>query len=177
MKQKQVARIKDPKKQAAGRARAAKSLRIDGRFTSNKFLQTVTEDAQDAGAKDVFKFFEQREKLYQKVYEKMNIALTRNEDKLKHDLKHYKGRVFKNGREVKAATLQKNVSQLGSYLRNEHSVVTFYLQPLININGKLSVNMPTVAEIERRLEEGESIEEIFEEYGITLVTSSKKKTA
>lgn len=164
---------KDPKKVAAGKARAAKSLRIDGKFTTNDFFKKVQSDAKEAGAKDTFAFFRQAEKQYAKVYEKMNMPVTRNEDKFLHDLQNYTGKVFKNGREVKAATLRENMRLVGQYLRTEHNVVTFYVQPLVNLNGKMNLRFPTVAEVKRRIDEGEEIDEIMDEYNVTIVVSSK----
>ena len=170
-------KIKDPKKVAAGKARAAKVLRVGGKFTSNNFFEKVQADVEASGIKptpqNVIRFYQQAEKQYNAVYEKMNVPVTRNEDKFLSDLKTYKGKVQKNGREIKAATLRENIRLMGQYLRVEHDVVTFYLQPLVSLNGKLNLRFPTVKEVQDRLDDGEELEEIMEEYDITIVISSK----
>lgn len=167
---------KDPKKVAAGKARAAKSLRIDGKFTSNKFFEKVQSDAAAAGVKDTFRFFQQTEKQYAKVYEKMNLPVTRNEDKFLNDLKNYSGKVYKNGKEIKATTLRENMRRMGQYLRAEHDVVTFFVQPLVNLNGKMNIRFPSIKEVEDRLEDGEDLEDIFDDYDITIIISAKKSS-
>jgi hypothetical protein len=171
-------KVKDPKKVAAGKARAAKVLRVGGKFTSNNFFEKVQSDVEASGIKptpqNVIRFYQQAERQYTAVYEKMNIPVTRNEDKFLSDLKTYKGRVQKNGKEIKAATLRENIRLMGQYLRTEHDVVTFYLQPLVNLQGKLNLRFPSITEIQNRLDDGEELEDIMDEYDITIVVSSKR---
>lgn len=171
-----VGYIKDPAKVAAGQTRAKKSLRIDGRFTTNKFLDRVTQDAKATGVKekDVFKYFEQHERVYARTYEKEMITTQRNGDQIKRDIRGYDGSVFKNGHKVKAATAIKAVAELNRYLRGEHDVVAFHLKPALSLNGKMNLKIPSVAEIRRRVEEGEELEDILDEYGITAISSVDK---
>lgn len=163
--------MKDPKKVAAGKARAAKSLRIDGKFTTNKFFEAVELDAKATGVKDTFAFFLQNEKLYQKVYETPMLSFTKNSETLRTALSEYDGRIFKNGKEVKASTAKKSVAELNRYLLNEHDVVAFYLKPEISLNGKMKIKVPSVKELIKRIKNGEDIDEILDEYDITPIRS------
>lgn len=168
--------VKDPRKVAAGKARAKSSLRIEGKFTTNKFLEKVTKDAVATGLKekDVFMFFQQHEKQYSAVYEKDMLTTQRNGDQLKRDIAGYDGKIFKNGTHVKAATAIKAIAELNRYLRGEHDVVAFHLKPGLTLNGKMSIKIPSVAEIRRRIEDGEDIEDIMDEYNVTVIRSADK---
>lgn len=168
--------VKDPRKVKAGQARAQKSLRIDGKFTTNIFLERVTKDAVATGVKerDVFRYFQQHERVYAATYSKDMLTTQRNGDQIKRDLKNYDGKIFKNGTHVKAATAIKAVAELNRYLRGEHDVVAFHLKPGLSLNGKMKINLPSVAELRRRLDEGEDLEDILDEYGITAISSVDK---
>ena len=169
-------RIKDPKKVAAGKARAASSLRVNGRFTTNKFLDKVKSDAIATGVKekDVFDFFIQNESAYAAIYSAEMITTNRNIEQLKRDFRSYDGNIVKNGRLVKKETALKSISELNRYLRGEHEIVSFHLKPGLSLNGKMYIKLPSVREIMHRVEDGEDIDDIMDEYGITTIRSTEK---
>ena len=93
--------IKDPKKVLAGKARAAKSLRIGGKFTSNKFFKEIKEQAEQAGVKNVFDYFRQNESEYSALYDKWLQATEYYDYTFINFIKDYTGTIYFNGRKNK----------------------------------------------------------------------------
>lgn len=168
---------KNEKKVLAGKARAAKSIRIKGRFTSNQFLEYVTEKAEITGYKDPFKFFLENEFSLTKQFENGTQTATRNSGQLKKDIKKYKGKIIMNGREVKQATALKNIQQLVSKLKLETDAVDFCVQYNLSFDGKMKIKIPTTAQVQRMIEEREDlyneIESEFSENEFVLIISDK----
>ena len=91
-----VVHIKDPKKVLAGKARAATSVRVGGKFTTNIFLQEVEKLAKDAGANDPFSFYLQNEVQLSQLYDKAELSTNQNYDSIRKAVKNFKGNVYKN---------------------------------------------------------------------------------
>jgi hypothetical protein len=162
--------IKDPKKVAAGKARAAKSIRIKGQFVKPDFVKEVELLSQASGVNDAFKYFLQNEKMLTEKYFTMEEKTNRNADQIRMDVKKYKGKIIKNGKTVKAGTVVKAIAELGQYLENEHDLYNiFYLRPSLSMDGRMTINIPSVAEVRRRIEEGEYLEDIMNEYEIGIM--------
>lgn len=168
-------RVKDPKKVLAGKARAAKSLRVDGKFTSNSFFERIKKDADFNQVKDVFAFFLQREKKYTTLYYKEQLGTTKNEDQFLHAIENYKGKVICNGKEITRNLMREEIRLMGIYLRTEQNAVTFHTDFSLRLEGKLNLRFPTIDEIKSRLEGGEKISGILKEFGITIIASDKTK--
>lgn len=168
-------RVKDPKKVAAGKARAAQSVRIEGRFTSNEFFQRVQSDADATGAKDAFQYFLQNEKVYEQMYKAVQTTTKKDLNSAKKYIKEFKGKVYKNNKEVTKGTLINSLTQLNQYLKSEHDIVAFWQNlELTGFEGKLNIKVPSVKEIEQRIEDGEEIADIMEEEGIDVIESEPK---
>ena len=164
--------IKDPKKVLAGKARAAKSLRVGGKFTSNEFLEKIKIDAESVGAKDAYKFFLQNENEYAALYNTPMLTASKDITDLKKVIVNYNGTIFKNNKEVKKATAIKSLVSLNQYLKIEHNVVACWAQIEMSLAGKLNINVPSIAMIEKRIEDGEDIESIMEDYDYTIISSN-----
>lgn len=167
---------KDPKRVLAGKARAAKSLRVDGRFTTNKFFEAVKKDADFSGVKDVFKFFLQAEKEYIALYFEEKITFNVNEDALMKRLAKFSGSIYVNKKRVSKATAVKGVAEIGNYLRNEHSVHTFYLLPYITLAGTMGYKLPSVDEFIEQYKKNPSVDFVAKKYGLALIYSDVKNS-
>lgn len=168
-------KIKDPKKVAAGMARAAKAIRVGGKFTTNIFLQEVEKLAKDSGATDPFRFYLQNEKQLSNLYQKEELSTNQNYDSIRRAVKNFKGKIFKNGREVKKATMLKSLSEFNQILKSEYDVVNFYQKIKLGFTGKLKIEIPTRKEVEKAAEIYESITEMFEEeFDIGVIISDPK---
>lgn len=174
MKKKSIkpVKIKDPKKVAAGKARAAKSLRIGGRFTSNKFFEDVKEQAEEAGVKNVFKFFEQNENEFISLYSEWMQSAEYFDYTFLNLLKNYTGKIFVNDRENTNGTALQKLLKFNQYLKNNHDVVSWSIMPYIKLSGQLKFNLPTDEEMDDYDSEG--LEDILENYGMKIIISEKK---
>lgn len=169
-----IQKAKDPKKVAAGKARAAKSLRIGGRFTSNEFFNDVKEQAESAGVKDVFKFFEQNENEYAQLYNTWMQAAEYFDYTFLNLIKDYSGTIIVNGRENTNGTALQKLLKFNQYLKNNHSVVSWSLKPYLKLSGGLKFDLPTDEQMD---ENGNDIEEFLEGEGIRIIISEKKGKA
>lgn len=176
-KQKKTSRIKDPKKVLAGKARAAQSLRVDGKFTSNSFFEHVKNDAATKGITGtaVFDYYIQNEKEYVETYQTEMLTPNLSFYDIKKKVKTYNGTIKMNGRTVKKATVIKAINTLNQYLRGEHNAVDFYFKIKMSLDGKMSVEMPSAAVLKKILDNGDELEMVMEEYGITVIISDPKK--
>lgn len=170
---------KNPKKVLAGKARAAKAIRVRGRFTSNQFLDYVSEKAKISGYKNPFQFFLENEISLTKQFENGSQTSTRNSGQIKKDMKKYKGKIILNGREVKKATALKNIQQLVSKLKMETTAVDFYVQYNLTFDGKMKIKIPTAAQIQKLIDTDEDIfdqiEDDFSDAQFSFIISDKKK--
>lgn len=169
-----IQKAKDPKKVAAGKARAAKSLRIGGRFTSNEFFNDVQEQAKSAGVKDVFKFFEQNENEYAQLYNTWMQAAEYFDYTFLNLIKDYSGTIIINGRENTNGTALQKLLKFNQYLKNNHSVVSWSLKPYLKLSGGLKFDLPTDEQMD---ENGNDIEEFLEGEEIRIIISEKKGKA
>lgn len=145
-------KVKDPKKVAAGKARAAKAIRVNGKFTENAFLEEITRIAEMQGVKDPYDFYRQNEAIYERMYKMESFTTVRDTGKIKQDIKGYNGKIVKNGKEVKKASAIKSMNALNQYLKIEHSVVAWGEKVGLTMFGKMSLNIPTPAQVEMAME-------------------------
>lgn len=171
MSKKKTTHIKDPKKVAAGKARAAKSLRIGGRFTSNEFFNDVKKQAEQAGVKDVLTFYKQNENEYQALYSTWMQSAEYFDYTFINILKDYTGTIIINGREVTAGTAIQKILKFNQFLKNNHSVVSWSIKPYLKLSGGLKFDLPTDEQME---ENGEDIEDFLEGKGFRIIISEKK---
>ena len=172
---KQLQKKKDPKKVAAGKARAAKAIRIDGKYASKEFVEVLKKDAELAGVKPdkVFEFFLQNEKEYIENAEMFKLTTFRNYEQIRTDLKNYKGTIIYNGRKVKKATAILNLSMLNQYLITEHEFYTFWCTYEKKINGQIKLTVPTIKQIKKMIEEEEmTIDEIMKEKKVKFIRNT-----
>lgn len=154
--------IKDEKKVLAGKARAAKSLRINGRFTTNIFLEQVTRDAETAGTKNVMAYYRQHESVYTKLYEKEMLTTRKNQQQIEIMVDEFTGITLKNYKQVKKETIYYSMANTNQYLRNEFNVVYWEATTYISLNGKLNVMIPSPAMIKKEIGEDVDQEEFIE---------------
>lgn len=166
---------KDPVKQAAGRARAKKALRIDGKFVSNQFTEKVKADAERQGVKDFLRFFQQNEKKYSKLFNQVDISVSRNSDQIISDLEKFKGTIKIRGKKVKKGDAIKEVASFAQYMKAEHEVVAIWLQPETKVFGnEINIPLPEIEEFEEEEDEGEELEEKAERLNISIIRSNRK---
>ena len=167
--------IKDPQKVAAGKARAANAYRMGGKYIGKEVIQKIEQDAKEAGAKDAFAFFMQNQREYETVYNSMMLTTPKDFYKLKKEIRAYNGVTYKNNVKVKKATVIQALNTLNQYLKIEHEVVAFWLPMEISLTGKLNINIPSIAQIQKRLQDGEDISDIMDNEGISVIISTDKK--
>jgi len=173
---KKTGHIKDPKKVAAGKARAAKSLRIGGKFTSNKFFEDIKRQADEAGVKDVFKFFEQNENEYIALYGNWMQAAEYPDYTFINFVKDYDSKLIVNDRENTNGTALQKLLMFNQYLKINHSVVAWFIQPFIKLAGGLKFTLPNNTTLDE-YEDLESLEDyLISEHYIRIVVSEKPKT-
>lgn len=172
-KKKLPVRKKDPKKVKAGKARASKSLRIGGRFTSNKFFEDVEKQAKEAGAKDVFKFFEQNENEFIQLYDTWMQASEYYDYTFLNLIKDYSGTITINGRHNTNGTALQKLLKFNQYLKNNHSVVAWSIMPFLKLTGQLKFTLPADQEMDE-YEDLESLEEFLLDHYIKIIVSEKK---
>lgn len=174
-KKKITQHIKDPKKVKAGKARAAKSLRIGGRFTSNEFFHDVEKQAKEAGVKDVFKFFEQNENEYAQLYSTWMQATEFFDYTFLNLIKNYSGHIIVNDRPNTNGTALQKLLKFNQYLKNVWQVVAWSIMPFIKLAGGLKFTLPVDSEMEEY--EGKDLE-MFENFlslhHIKIIISEKK---
>jgi len=167
-----VVKVKDPKKVAAGKARAAKSLRVNGRFTTNKFLEEITEKAQLSGVKNVKKYFQQNEKELTALYTEWMEGVQIYDYKFMQLIREYTGALIVDGRQNTIATALRKTMSLNQFLRVEHNVVAWHITPLIKLDGQLKFDIPENELMEDM--DTEQLEEFLENYRIGIIISEKK---
>ena len=168
-----VVKVKDPKKVAAGKARAAKSLRVNGRFTTNKFLEEITEKAQLSGVKNVKKYFQQNEKELTALYTEWMEGVQIYDYKFLQTIRDYNGKLIVNGRENTMGTALKKVMSLNQFLRVQHNVVSWNITPMLKMDGQLKFDLPEDTDGLEDLDT-EDLEDLLNSYGINIIISEKK---
>ena len=172
-----IQKAKDPKKVAAGKARAAKSLRIGGRFTSNEFFNDVKEQAEAAGVKDVFNFFYQNENEYAQLYNSWMQAAEYFDYTFLNLIKDYTGQITVNDRVNTNGTALQKLLRFNQYLKNNWSVVAWSIMPFIKLSGQLKFTLPSDEEMDEH-EELESLEDfLHSDHYIKIIISEKKGKA
>lgn len=175
---------KDPAKVAAGKARAAKSIRIDGKFTSNEFLEKITKDAVRRGGKnvDVFQYFLQNEKIYEKEYKRQILSISYYTDesrKFIQDANHVK----LNGKAVSKGKALLALSEFKQFTAINLGAVDIKMKHRFGLlSGDVSFEIPPLDDIQYLIDQwndGElSTEElqewIYDEYGIYIIVSNPK---
>lgn len=173
MAKKKEIRVKDPKKVAAGKARAAKSLRIDGRFTSNEFFHDVEQQAKSAGVKDVFLFFKQNENEYKELYSTWMQATEYFDYTFLNLIKNYTGQIIINGRENTVGTALQKLLKFNQYLKNNHNVVSWSIMPYLKLSGGLKFTLPADIDMDEETDL-ESLEDFLSMENIKIIVSEKK---
>lgn len=169
---KNIPHIKNPKKVAAGKARAAKSLRVNGKFTGNEFFAKVEKDAQSAGQKDVFTFFLQNEKQYTALYDTPLESAEVYDYQFMNNLLNYTGNVIMNGRDNKNLYSLKKVMVFNQFLKNSMNVAAWSIKPFIKLSGELSFELPDIEQLEGM--DTEELEDFLLTVNITIIISEKK---
>ena len=172
---KPIPHIKDAKKVKAGKARAAKSLRISGRFTSNKFFAEIEQQAKQAGVKDTFAFFRQNENEYTSLYDSWIQASEYFDYAFMNVVKDYTGIIYCNDRKNLPATALYKILNFNQYLKNNHDVVSWNIMPFIKLAGAIKFSIPADREMEDMDLEGLEDFLIDEPYFIKIIVSEKKK--
>lgn len=170
---------KDPKKVKAGKARASKAIRINGRFASKDFVEVLKKDAEIAGIPQskIYEFFLQNEREYTDNAELFRLTTFRNYEQIKRDIKGYKGTIIYNGRKIKKETALLNLTKLNQYLKSEHDFYTFWFSYEKKLNGQIKITVPTVRKLEKEIEEkGNTVDEILKKKGVKFMRSTDPNT-
>jgi len=171
---KKIQKPKNPKKVAAGEARAKKALRINGRFTSNEFYQDVKQQAEQAGVKDVFSFFNQHEKEFSDLYSTWMQASEYFDYAFLNIVKEYSSTIFVNERQNTNGTALQKLLSFNQYLKNNHNVVAWSIMSYIRIAGGLKFTLPSDVDMDK-YSDLESLEDyLASEHNIKIIVSEKK---
>jgi hypothetical protein len=171
-KQNKPERIKDPKKVAAGKARAAKGLRIGGRFTPNRFLEEVKKEAENFGVpeENIFQYFLQNETHFIEVFESKMETPRRMHDQVKKEVRGYKGEITFNGRKAKKENVLKKIDEFNQSVKLIGGV-NYNVKFNLTLKGEMFIKLPTktrinklLKQLERAEEEGEDTTEIINEF-------------
>lgn len=162
-------RIKDPKKVAAGKARAASAIKDSGGRYVPKILvnevtkillatkgQDVSKIAADqtkkitalmadakVSAKEVAAFYKQNKEIFEDVINNGELTGTpRNSNQLTKSLEDYKGVIEVNGKQTTAAKAKYKLMQFKQYLSANINVVDFTIQPQLSFDGKMKLEIP-----------------------------------
>lgn len=173
--------IKDPKKVLAGKARASQAIRIDGKLTTNDFLQSVREDAARAGVKDPFKYFLNNEIKYTQEYKALDLQPYKNFERIDSVLKQFKGKTFLNGKAVNRGEFELRYAELTQMLKSEFDVVEASHKIRIGLLSRnIAVELPTVEELQDFMESVKDEDEkkiaklVAKKFGIHLIISRDK---
>lgn len=179
------ARQKDPKKVLAGKARAQKAIRVNGRFVSKKFSDKIKEFAEISGYSDPYKYYLQNKTEIDTIFKQGYLTNNRNTGQLHKDLKGYQGEVTNKGKVIKAETMRRKIRDLNNFLKNQYNInaVDFYTRYKIGLDGeRIDFNFPDISEVVEALGEdydfsednGDSFFDFFDQFDITTVISNKK---
>lgn len=169
---------KDPKKVAAGKARAAKALRIGGKFISNKFSEGVKKDMQAANIplSQAQRFLEQNESVYRESYFMERESMERNYEQFLHDIAKTDNTIYLNGRKVKKATVIKRLSELKRYFGTEFDYWNFRGHYTTSMEGKMRITLPSSKELDEMELTDEQIKDFLEdEYNIEVEDGTDPK--
>lgn len=178
---------KDPKKVAAGKARAAKAIRIDGKFTSNAFRNEVKRGAEMSAANkgktlpksfDLQSFLDEHLPQYEKLFHGSGLeSLDLSDSKIIDTIQETNNTVYiretidgeTTDRRVSKEQAIYEVLKLEQILAVNLDTAGFSLRLTQMFDGRMILRMPTADEIEEfsNMEE-EDLHEALEEFGITV---------
>jgi hypothetical protein len=178
-------KAKDPKKVAAGKARAAKAVRINGQFVTNFFKEELVKDAAAVGYTGKLQtFLDQHEIVYSNLYDtgELRAVSPKADSTLFKEAAMYQGKLILriNGidREVSLDELKYEVLRIEQALMSNESCAGMAFKPILTFSGKMIVELPDVSEIDDMEGEGtgEDLSELMERgEGIVIYISSKKR--
>ena len=167
-----VVKVKDPKKQKAGKARAAKSLRINGRFTSNRFLEDITDRAVKSGYKNPYDYFRENEAELSALYDKWMEGVDTYDYRFMQEVRDFKGAIIVNDREVKKSTALLKIMAMNQVLKIDHNVAAWFIKPFHKISKGIKFYMPFPEDITDM--QTEDLEDFLSGLNIGLIISEKK---
>jgi len=172
--------IKDPKKVAAGKARAANAIKdssgryvsrilyneiakitlavkgIDVSKISGEQTQKITSLMSEAkvSAKEVKNLYENNPVIFEAMINEGKITGTnKNSNQLEKSISDYTGQIIINGEERTQAEAKKDLMSFKQYITANFSVVDFTIKPSLSFDGKMILNIPDVKEILKHLKE------------------------
>jgi hypothetical protein len=178
MKQKRTT-AKNPAKVAAGKARAQKAVRLNGKFVTKFFQNNLKEDAEAVGyTGNLQKFLDEHEIVYSNLYEtgELQSIVPKADGTLFKEAESYQGKLILriNGedQEVSLDKFKYEVLRVEQALMSTESCAGVAFQPILTFNGKMIVELPDVDE----LDEDADLQDIMDTFTtLTIYISEKKK--
>ena len=170
--------IKDEKKVLAGKARAQKSLRVEGRFISTKFEEGLKKDMEQLGIplSQAQRYLQQNENTYKELYLNEQLSIENNFEQLRHNINTTENTIFFNGRKVKKITALKYIAELKRYLGTEYDYWNFRVRFSTTLAGRLTISLPRPGELDKLDLTDEEIQEYLEDdYGIEIEDGTDPK--
>lgn len=170
---------KNPAKVAAGKARAAKGLRLGGKFVTKYFAEHIKETVETLGTNiDPQTFLNQNEQAYTDLYysEGLRSAADKAATTIIKDSKNYSGKVFLNDEESNPDELAFKAMQFENFCYSNFNCAGISYKPVLTFDGKMKLQFPTLDELEECLESDtpdEDLQELAERYGIRLFVSDR----
>lgn len=169
-----IKHIKDPKKVAAGKARAASAIKDkQGKYISKLLYNEVARVALAIKGNDVSKInAEQNTKIaammrdakvtakevkelytnnpiaFESIIENGNITgVSRNSNQVEKSITDFTGIIHINGKEVSKAKAKKMLMEFKQYLSINLNVVDFTIRPILSFDGVMSYEIPDVKKL------------------------------
>lgn len=179
-KVKSIPHIKDPKKVAAGKARAANAIKDNnGRYVSKilyneiskivlatkghdvskisgEQTQKITSLMSEAKvtAKEVKNLYEKKPVIFEAMINEGSITGTnKNSYQLEKSIGNFSGNIFINGEEKTQAEAKLSLVKFKQYLSTNINVVDFTIKPKLSFDGKMILNIPDVKDLMKHLKE------------------------
>jgi hypothetical protein len=179
MKQKKTT-AKNPAKVAAGKARAQKAVRLNGKFVTKYFQDNLQEDADAVGyTGNLQKFLDEHEIVYSNLYDtgELQGIIPKADSTLFKEAESYQGKlILRINGEDKAVSLDKfkyEVLRVEQALMSTESCAGVAFQPILTFNGKMIIELPDVSELD---EDEADLQEIMDTFTtLTIYISEKKK--
>jgi len=181
--------IKDPKKVAAGKARAASAIKdSSGRYVSRilyneiakitlavkgvdvsklsgeqtKKITSLMSEAK-VTAKDVKNLYEKNPVIFEDMINTGKITGTnKNSNQIEKSITDFTGTIYVNGKESTQAEAKRDLMHFKQYLNSTINVVDFTIKPKLSFDGKMYVDIPPVKDIMKFLKERFDVKTIAE---------------
>lgn len=179
--------IKDPKKVAAGKARAASAIKdSSGRYVSKilyneiakislavkgvdvskisaeqtKKITSLMSEAK-VTAKEVKNLYENNPVIFEAMINEGKITGTnKNSNQLEKSISDFSGDIYVNGKQRTQAEAKRDLMHFKQYLNTNINVVDFTIKPKLTFDGKMILNIPPLKDIMQHLKNAFDVKNI-----------------